>query len=151
MKLFDPQLMQYMDKKVSWKEAIHLGVDMLVKQNKATQKLEEEILLSTEKFGAYYVLEKGIALLHAPAGKYCLKAATSTLILNEEIIFNNQPDKVAKIIITLSAPDNNSHFELIAEFGNYFMNQEFKQRALNVKSKQEFLDLITQFGEKYEL
>ncbi|WP_391591773.1 PTS system, IIA component [[Mycoplasma] cavipharyngis] len=150
MKLFDPQMMQYIDQNIDWKQAVHIGVGMLVDCNKASWELEEKILESTEKFGAYYVLEKGVALLHTLAGDYCYQAATSTLILDQEIIFNNQSDKMAKIIITLSAPDNNSHIAIIKEFGRYFMDVNFKEKALAVKSKQEFLNLITQFGEKYD-
>ncbi|TDV23536.1 PTS system IIA component (L-Asc family) [Mycoplasmopsis mustelae] len=146
MKLFDPKMIIYLSKEINWKQAIHLGVKMLVDNQKASFQLENEILKSTEKFGAYYVLEKGIALLHAPAGSYCYKPATSTLILDKEIIFNNQADKVAKIIITLSAPDNDSHFDLIAEFAKYFGDTNFKEKVLSISSLQEFLDLIKQWS-----
>ncbi|MCU9933482.1 PTS sugar transporter subunit IIA [Mycoplasmopsis cynos] len=134
MKLFNTQMLEWIDEKIDWKEAIHKGVELLVNNNKATFELEEKILEVTKEFGAYYVLEKGIALVHAPAGGHCLEAATSTLILKDEIVFNNQPEKMAKIIITLSAPDNISHFDFIKEFGDYFMNQDFKQKVLNIKS-----------------
>ncbi|MGZ9428806.1 PTS sugar transporter subunit IIA [Mycoplasma sp. 1012] len=147
MKLFDKKMMEWQDNCQDWKEVVHKGVELLVKENKATWELEKKILDSTAQYGAYYVLEKGIALLHGPAGDHCLEAATSTLILKDEVVFNNQEDKSARIIITLSAPDNTSHIGFIQEFGNYFMNEEFKQKVLKVKNMQEFLDLI----EKYEV
>ncbi|WAM10415.1 PTS sugar transporter subunit IIA [Mycoplasmopsis cynos] len=56
------------------------------------------------------------------------------------MVFNNQPEKMVKIIITLSAPDNISHFDFIKEFGDYFMNQDFKQKVLNIKSLRNLLN-----------
>ncbi|UWV92990.1 PTS sugar transporter subunit IIA [Mycoplasmopsis cynos] len=53
-----------------------------------------------------------------------------------------------KIIITLSAPDNISHFDFIKEFGDYFMNQDFKQKVLNIKSLHEFIELISNYEVK---
>ncbi|UWD34011.1 PTS sugar transporter subunit IIA [Mesomycoplasma molare] len=147
MKLFDENMMEWVEEKKDWKEIVHKGVELLVKEKKATWELENKILESTSQYGAYYVLEKGIALVHGPAGDHCLEAATSTLILKDEVVFNNQEDKTARIIITLSAPDSTSHIGFIQQFGNYFMNEEFKQQALKVESMSEFLELI----KKYEV
>ncbi|WP_334687734.1 hypothetical protein [Mycoplasmopsis cynos] len=52
------------------------------------------------------------------------------------------------MIITLSAPDNISHFDFIKEFGDYFMNQDFKQKVLNIKSLREFIELISNYEVK---
>ncbi|WGI36971.1 PTS sugar transporter subunit IIA [Mesomycoplasma lagogenitalium] len=145
MKLFDENMMQWVENPKDWKEVVHQAVQLLVENNKATWELEQKIYESTELFGAYYVLEKGIALVHGPAGDHCKQAATSTLILNKEIEFNNQEDKTARIIVTLSAPDANTHLSLIQQFGHYFMNDEFKQKALKVKSLEEFLALIKNY------
>ncbi|MGZ9755801.1 PTS sugar transporter subunit IIA [Mycoplasma sp. 246B] len=148
MKLFDLIMLEFRKDITDWKQAIHIGVKMLVENKKATWKLEEMILESTATYGAYYVLEKGLALVHAPAGEHCIEPATSTLILDKEIVFNDQEDKVAKIIITLSAPDNDSHFQLISQFAQYFMDVDFKSKALAVSDKSEFINLLTR--SKYE-
>ncbi|WP_025755660.1 PTS sugar transporter subunit IIA [Mycoplasmopsis cricetuli] len=143
MKLFDPKLIKWIDNKnFDWKQVINQGVKLLVDNKKATWQLEDEILKITKKFGAYYVLEKGIALVHAPAGNYSFEAAASTILLKNNVCFNNQEDKCAKIIVTLASPDNHSHVELIQEFGNYFMNKDFKKKALESNSLETFLELI---------
>ncbi|VEU59352.1 PTS sugar transporter subunit IIA [Mesomycoplasma neurolyticum] len=142
MKLFDFKMMKYIDEKLDWKQVIHEGVKLLVDNNKATWELKEKIFEVTKKYGAYYVLERGLALLHAPAGVYAKQAAISTLILKDEVCFNNQDDKCAKIILTLSAPNNLQHISLIQQFGQWFMDENFKNKAFSVNSLEEFLQLI---------
>ncbi|UWV93211.1 hypothetical protein [Mycoplasmopsis cynos] len=35
MKLFNTQMLEWIDEKIDWKEAIHKGVELLVNNNKA--------------------------------------------------------------------------------------------------------------------
>ncbi|EFF41114.1 PTS sugar transporter subunit IIA [Mycoplasmopsis alligatoris] len=144
-KLFNPSMMEYDKKLTDWKQVVNHGVNMLVENGYATAQLENAILESTEKYGAYYVLEKGIALLHAAPGDYILKNGTSTLILDKEVVFNNQSDKSARIIITLSAKDSTTHIGILQEFSHYFMNDDFKKEALKVKSLEEFNNLLEKY------
>lgn len=119
MQLFNEKMTKF-SKIENWTEAVHEGVRILVENKKATYDLEKAIIEQTVKFGAYYVLEEGVALLHAPVDDYCLEVGASILILDKMIVFNNQNDKKAKIIITLSAPNSNDHIALIQEFGVFF-------------------------------
>lgn len=151
MKLFDTKMMQYRNDLHDWKNVISAGVDLLVKEGYATNELADAIFQSTNEYGAYYVLEKGLALLHAQPGPYAIKPGTSTLILDRYVEFNNQPEKSAKIIITLSATDSNSHIQIIQQFADYFMNEDFKKEALKAKSLANFLEIVDKYkGEKNE-
>ena len=127
-------------KEINWKDATKVGVQILIDNNEATMGLYDAILKSTEQMGAYYVLEKGIALLHAPVGAYSLKAATSLIYLKENIQFNNE-DKYARILIILSAPDSTTHMKYIMEFGEIFTDEELKGKLLNSKTMDDFLDI----------
>ncbi|QZE12497.1 PTS sugar transporter subunit IIA [Mycoplasma sp. Ms02] len=140
--LFKADLVEYRSDLKDWKEVVKAGVKMLVDKNLATDELANAIFESTSQYGAYYVLEKGIALLHAAPGPYTLGVGTGTIILDSPVIFNDQADKEAQIIVTLSSTDAHSHLELLQEFSHYFTIEEFKQKAYQVKSKQEFLELV---------
>ncbi|ADE19741.1 PTS sugar transporter subunit IIA [Mycoplasma crocodyli] len=144
-KLFKEEMMEYNTTIKDWKKAVNRGVEILAQNGYATMELEKAILDSTEKFGAYYVLEKGIALIHAAPGNYILKNGTSTIILDENIVFNNQEEKQAKILVTLAATDSNSHLGILQEFSHYFMNEDFKKEALNVKNLNEFKILLNKY------
>lgn len=137
MKLFNKNLAKQIDKNITWQDCVHQGVELLEKEGIATNKLADAIFESTEKYGAYYVLEKGLALLHAPSGDYNKKVGLSLLILPENVQFNNE-DKWARIILTLSAIDQVQHMELIQEFGELFMNPDVKDKLLNAKDLNEF-------------
>ena len=140
MKLFNESLAKEITTQVTWKDLVKEGVELLVEGGFATQKLEDAILESTKQNGAYYVLEKGIALLHAPVGPYALKSGTSLIYLPENVQFNDE-DKWARIIVTLSATDATSHMGLIQEFGEIFMNNESKEKLFATKTMDEFFQV----------
>ena len=131
----------------NWKDATKAGVQILVDNNDATMGLYDAILESTKQMGAYYVLEKGIALLHAPVGEYCLEAAASLVYLKDNIQFNDE-DKYARILIVLSAPNSTTHMEYIKEFGEIFTNEELKGKLLSTEKLEEFLHLYNEYMKK---
>ncbi|MGY6172386.1 PTS sugar transporter subunit IIA [Candidatus Mycoplasma pogonae] len=147
MKLFNQKLTRWESQVTNWQEAIQLGVNILIENGYATHGLYNAILDSTTQFGAYYVLEPGIALVHAPAGDYALKPGVSLVVLDQNITFNNQADKQARLIFTLSAPNNVDHIELIQQFGTYFTNPTFKTAILNVKNSDELWKIIAEYKE----
>ncbi|TNK91589.1 PTS sugar transporter subunit IIA, partial [Mycoplasmopsis pullorum] len=67
------------------------------------------------------------------------------MILDDFVRFNNQEDKEARIIVTLSAVDSSSHLNILQEFSHYFMNDEFKKEILQVKNIEEFWNLIDKY------
>lgn len=142
MILFNKKNVDYLEKKLDWKKVVHLGVQYFVKKEKATWELEKAILEITEQLGAYYVLEQGLALVHAPVGDYVKEVAVYTIISKEKIVFNNQEDKWAKIIVFLASPDNLSHMQYIQEFGTIFGNDKLKRDLLNVSSLDEFWNVL---------
>lgn len=137
MKLFNKNMSKQIDKKITWQDCVHEGVKILEENGIATKELADAIFESTKQYGAYYVLEKGLALLHAPSGAYNKKVGMSLLLLPENIQFNNE-DKWARVILTLSAVDQVQHMELIQEFGELFMDHDVKHKLLNAKDLNEF-------------
>lgn len=140
--LFNEKMLQWVDQDLSWKEVVNKGVQILVDNGYATSELADAIFESTRKYGAYYVLIPGLALLHAAPGDYALKTGTSTLILANEVEFNNDPEKKARIIITLSAPNNKDHMGLLQEFSHWFGNPDLAKKIINVKSLDEFKKVV---------
>jgi PTS system ascorbate-specific IIA component len=136
--MFNEKNSKQINKKITWKRAIQEGVKLLHKNKIASMELYDAILESTKKNGAYWILERGIALAHAPIGNYNKKPGVSLIWLKNEIQFNDEK-KYAKLIITLSAVDSNSHIKYIKEFGNIFTNKNLKRKLLDSKSLKDFL------------
>ncbi|MCU9935797.1 hypothetical protein NWP96_01260 [Mycoplasmopsis cynos] len=44
MKLFNTQMLEWIDEKIDWKEAIHKGVELLVNNNKVLLNLKKKFL-----------------------------------------------------------------------------------------------------------
>ncbi|UUD35429.1 PTS sugar transporter subunit IIA [Mycoplasmopsis caviae] len=143
--LFNKDMTKRLHGVSDWKQVVHEGVKILVEFGYSKQSLEDAILESTKKFGAYYVLERGLAFLHAPVGDYSLKTGASVMILDDFVRFNEQEGKEAKIIITLSATDSNSHLSLLMELSNYFQNEEFKKEAYKVDTVDALMSLIEKY------
>lgn len=143
-KLFNEEMLEFNSIK-DWKECVNRGVELLVNKKYATKELADAIFKSTEQFGAYYVLEHGLALLHAAPGPYSLKNGASVMVLDDFVQFNNQEDKYAKVIITLCAVDSHSHLDILREFAHYFTNEEFKKELYQAKNINEVKTLIQKF------
>lgn len=144
-KLFVDNLMQERDDISDWKTAVDEGVKILVDNNYSKKELADAIFQSTKDNGAYYVLEKGIALLHAPPADYSIKVGVSFMLLDKEIQFNNE-DKYAKLIFTLSAPDATSHIDIIQEFGKIFTDKEIKRKIMDSKSISEIKKILKEIN-----
>lgn len=111
----------------------------------AAPALADAIFAQTRKFGAYYVLEKGIALLHAPADpQYAFGVGVSVLVCRNAVVFNGQAEKTARIIFTIVTPDNSGHIALIEKFGTYFADDVWKAKLLQCADFAEFNVLIKQ-------
>ena len=143
--MFDKNNTKEINQKIIWQKALKEGVKILCKNKISTSKLYDAILEITRKNGAYWVLERGIALAHAPIGNYNKKPGVSLVWLKHETQFNNEK-KYAKILITLSAIDSKSHIKYIKEFGNVFGNTNLKKKLLNSTSLKEFLQHYNQKG-----
>ncbi len=143
--MFDKNNTKEINQKISWKETLKEGVKILCKNKIATFKLYDAILETTRKNGAYWVLERGIALAHAPIGNYNKKPGVSLIWLKHETKFNDE-EKYAKILITLSAVDATSHMKYMKEFGEVFGNKNLKNNLLKSISLKEFLKLYNKKG-----
>lgn len=143
--MFDKENTKEINYKITWQKAIKNGVEILCKNKIANFELYNAILETTKKHGAYWVLERGLALAHAPIGNYNKKPGISLVWLKHETQFNNE-EKYARILITFSAIDSTSHMKYIKEFSNVFGNENLKKKLLNSTSLKEFLKIYNQKG-----
>lgn len=142
--LFDPRFIRFKNFD-DWVDAVHEGVRVLVENGKASWKLEKMIFTLIRDFGNDFILGDGLAFIDVPANEYCSEPCASIILLENELIFNQQIGKRAKIIITLSVPTAKDHFELIMQFGKFLGDPKFKSQAFYAKSVDEFLEVVQKF------
>lgn len=137
MKMIQRDLIAGAPKGADWKDVVRAGVGLLAAKGMATAALADAIFDATARLGAYYVLEPGLALAHAPPGPYCLKAGMAVVVSESDVVFNEQPDKAAHLTFVLSAPDAVAHVGLIEQFGALFTDERAKARLLACKTPEK--------------
>jgi mannitol/fructose-specific phosphotransferase system IIA component (Ntr-type) len=70
----------------------------------------------------------------------------SMLILKESVSFSDEKDRNARIIVTLSAPDPDSHLVALGQLSELLMEEADK--LLEMNSKEDVLALVDQYSNK---
>lgn len=137
-------LIEIVDKSIDWKNAIKLGVDLLVKNNIATSELSNAIIDSTLKMGPYYILMPKVALAHTAPGEYNKKVGLSLILFKKPIKFSDNERHQVNLLFTLSAIDSDSHMNILVKFSELFSSDSILEQSLRCKSKEELVNI---FGE----
>lgn len=127
---------------INYIEAIELGVNQLIKANKAKIGLRDAILDSMQKNGPYFVLSPKLALAHAAPGDYCLEPALSLIVFSKPISFSENEKHDVQVLVTLSAPNANSHMDLIVWFSQKFGNGEVVKKLCCAKNVDEITKIL---------
>lgn len=146
MKLFNEKLIAVRNDINNWKDAVKAGVQLLEQNGYANLELYDAIIENTRLYSAYYVISNSIAFLHANPSSNNIKDGSSVVILDKPIIFNNEDDKKARIIVTISAVDEKSHMEYISEFGKIFRNKQLLNEINKVSSADEFYSALNDYA-----
>lgn len=128
-----------------WKYAIGIGVDLLVENEAATNDLKQAIIEVVNQHGPYFVIAPKLALAHAPPGNYCLKPALSLVVFKNLVSFGNTNRYDVNVLVTLSAPDNSTHIDLMAKFAKTFGNKAIIDKLVNTNSIDEIKNILKEF------
>lgn len=129
----------------NWKDAINLGVDLLVENHAATNDLKQAIIEVINQHGPYFVIAPKLALAHASPKNYCLKPALSLVVFKDVVPFSDDDKHNVNVLVTLSAPDSSSHMDLIAKFAKIFGNKTIIDKLVNSNSVNEIKKILEEF------
>lgn len=127
-----------------WKEAIKLGVDLLVKSGAVENKYYDAIIKNTNEYGPYYIIVPEVAMPHARPENGVLKDSFSLITLEEPVYFElNGEKKEVFIFLTLAATSTENHNEFgIVQVAELFENEENVEKIKNAREISEVLELI---------
>lgn len=128
-----------------WKEAIGLGVDLLVENAAATNDLKQAIIEVVNQHGPYFVIAPKLALAHAPPKNYCLKPALSLVVFKNSVSFGDTDRYGVNVLVTLSATDNSTHIDLMAKFAKIFGNKTIIDKLVSTNSIDEIKNILKEF------
>lgn len=146
-------------KKVLSKDAIEIGCEasdkndairkagkLLLKSGCVEESYIEAMVQVCEELGPYIVLIPGLAMPHARAENGAKRLGISILKLKNPIEFGHPENDPVSLVIALSAPDNNSHLELLSLLSEIFLNENSMNELLSSNSADELYDCIMRYA-----
>ncbi len=131
-------------------EAIDILVELQVKGGNIADKEEyKKEILAREDKGSTAVGE-GIAIPHAKSGAVSAPSLAAITVL-EGVDYEALDDEPSRLLFMIAAPNNGDvHLEVLSRLMTILMDEEFREKLLNAKEKDEFLKIIDDMEkEKY--
>lgn len=97
----------------NWQEAISLSAMPLLKSGDITEEYVKAMIDNVNKFGAYIVVDDGIAIPHAKPGDYVKSFGITISTFKTPITIGEHKD--IKIFITIASVDSKKHIEMITQ------------------------------------
>ncbi|PWC15964.1 PTS sugar transporter subunit IIA [Brenneria corticis] len=136
---------QICDRADDWRQAVALAAAPLIAKGAISDSYVPAILRQYDAIGPYFVLAPGIAMPHARPEEGALALGLSLLLVREGVIFHSADHDPVRLIVMLSAPDGNSHIELIAQLAELFSCDEAITALFAARTVEEVLDIIHQY------
>lgn len=121
-----------------WKQAVRLGVDLMVEADTVESRYYDAIVKMTEELGAWYLLAPGIAMPHARPEEGVKKTSFALVTLAEPVNFGDPDNDPIDILITLAASDAKTmNEEAIVEVVTLLESEETVQSIRSAKTREE--------------
>jgi len=134
-------------------EIIQKAVELMNENGNITNKEKYlELVIKREEEGSTGIGEE-IAIPHGK-GDSISAPGIAAMVIPNGVDFKSLDEKPVKLLFLIAAPDNkeNVHLEVLSRLSTLLMDEKFRKKLLNAKSKDEFLKIIDQAEkEKIEL
>ncbi len=134
---------EFMEKVGNWEEAIRKSGEILVRNKISNKKYVEEMIRTIRKFGAYIVIEEGIAIPHAPISENVFKTGIGLLVVRERVYFPN--GKGANIFMSFAAEDRTGHEIILKDLFELITKHNFIEKISKIR---KYDQLEKYFGEE---
>ncbi|MGL5417287.1 MAG: BglG family transcription antiterminator [Clostridium sp.] len=124
----------------SWKEAIEKSAKPLLKDGIITEKYIESMIENVEKYGAYIVVDEGIAIPHAKAENNVLEDGITITTIKKGIDIIDEKD--VRLLITIGIKDKKNHIAIITEIMKLIENESIIKKILKAESIEEVYEYI---------
>lgn len=88
-----------------WREAVRLGVDLLIGADLVEPRYYDAVVSMTEELGPWYVLAPGLAMPHARPEEGVKRDGFALVTLKTPVAFGSEDNDPIDILITLAATD----------------------------------------------
>ena len=133
---------QFENNVLSWEQAIIKGATPLHSEGIIEERYIEQMIANVKEIGPYIVIAPKIALAHARPEDGVNKLGITFLISEKPVLFSCQPEHAASLVITLAAPDSNSHLSLLSDLALVFAENNSIEGILKLKTEAEVLAFL---------
>lgn len=117
--------------------AIECAAAPLFAQQAIERSYIDAIIRGMEETGPYFVIAPGIAMPHARPEKGAKALGLSVVLYEQGVIFNSAENDPVRIVFMFSAPDSNSHIEMISALAELLSDDEEMEKVLSCTSQQQ--------------
>ena len=143
----------YLNAKVnSKKEAIDTLVDLMNNTGNLNNKDEYKNTVLVREELSTTGIGDGIAIPHGKTSAVD-RAGLSSMVVKEGVDYDSLDGMPAKLFFMIAAPESadNVHLEVLARLSTILMDEDFREKLINAKDKDEYLRLIDEKEiEKFE-
>ena len=126
---------EFIEKVENWEEAIRKSGEILVRNNISNKRYVEEMVRTIRKFGAYIIIEEGIAIPHAPISENVFKTGIGLLVVKERVYFPN--GKGANIFMSFAAKDRSGHEIILKDLFELITKHKFIEKISKIRKYDE--------------
>ena len=111
----EKQLISLKQEASTWEEAIRVASISLKENGYIEERYVNALIDGVKKLGPYIVIAPGLAIPHSRPEDGTIKMGMSLTTFKEPIYFKENDERYsAKVFLTISAVDNDSHLQLLS-------------------------------------
>ena len=133
---------QYVKSVADWKEAIQIAARPLLAEDAISPAYVESIIKQKEEIGPYFVIAPRIAMPHTRPEHGAKALGLSIVKLGQAVEFNSEDNDPVDAIFMFSAPDSNSHIEMISQLAEVLSDDEVMQQIFSTQSAEELQAIL---------
>lgn len=125
-----------------WEEAIRKLAIMPLKRKMINENYIEAMINSIKEYGPYIVLAENVALAHARPEDGAIETGLYFANLAEPVVFGAEDFDPVKLLVLLSAKDNESHIGLLSELAMLLEDRDLINGLVEAKDKETFINIL---------
>lgn len=137
---------QYIERVSDWKAAIQAAGAPLLAEGAISQDYIDTIIRFKEETGPYFVIAPRIAMPHARPEQGAIKLGLSVVKLANPVTFDAGENDPVDILFMFSAPDSNSHIEMISHLAEVLTDDNTMEHVYQAQSQQALCTVLLADG-----
>ncbi|MCE9889379.1 PTS sugar transporter subunit IIA [Kluyvera intermedia] len=133
---------QYVKSVADWKEAIQIAARPLLAEGAISPAYVESIIKQKEEIGPYFVIAPRIAMPHTRPEHGAKALGLSIVKLGQAVEFQSEDNDPVDAIFMFSAPDSNSHIEMISQLAEVLSDDEVMQQIFSTQSAEDLQAIL---------